>query len=57
MEMEANKIYYTQTNYLVLFPNSESWGQKDPWRLFNPIAYQLCQSPVEIMNGQSSIWP
>lgn len=35
----------------------ESWGQKDPWRSFNPIAYQLCESPVEIMNGQNSFWP
>ena len=35
----------------------ESWGQKDPCRSFNPIAYQLCESPVEIMNGQNSFWP
>lgn len=55
MEMEANKIYYTQIIYCCVL--TQSWGQKDCWRSFNPIAYQLCWSPVEIMNGQNSIWP
>lgn len=55
MEMEANKnILHTSKLSSAVFQLIESWGQKDPWRSFNPIAYQLCESPVEIMNGQNS---